>query len=44
VTRHVLSAKVVLSGAITKAISLKGISATVGAKAAILAVGGSVSE
>lgn len=44
VTRHVLSAKVVLSGSITKPISLKGVAATAGAKAAILAAGGSVSE
>jgi len=44
VTRHVLSAKVVLSGAITKAISLKGIAVTAGAKAAIVAAGGNVAE
>ena len=42
VTRHVLSAKVVLSGALTKAITLKGISVTAGAKAAIEAAGGTV--
>ena len=33
-------AKVILSGAITKAVTLKGVSATKGARAAIEAVGG----
>lgn len=37
-----LSAKVILSGKLTKAVSLKGVGATKGAKAAIEAVGGSV--
>lgn len=37
-----LSAKVILSGAITRKVSLKGIGATKGAKAAIEAAGGSV--
>ena len=44
VARHVLSAKVVLSGAITKPIFLKGVAATAGAKAAILSAGGSVAD
>lgn len=39
---HALSAKVVLSGAITRKVSLQGVGATKGAKAAIEAVGGSV--
>ena len=37
-----LGAKVILSGALTKAVTLKGIAATKGAKAAIEAAGGSV--
>ncbi len=37
-----LSAKVILSGKLTKKITLKGVGATKGAKAAIEAVGGSV--
>jgi large subunit ribosomal protein L15 len=37
-----LSAKVILSGTITRKVALKGIGATRGAKAAIEAVGGSV--
>jgi len=36
------SAKVILSGAIAKAVTLKGISATQGARAAIEAAGGSI--
>ncbi|MEO8409362.1 MAG: 50S ribosomal protein L15 [Propionivibrio sp.] len=44
VTQHALSAKVILSGAIGRAITLKGVGTTKGAKAAILAAGGSVSE
>lgn len=44
VSSHALSAKVVLSGAISKKIVLKGVGATRGAKAAIEAAGGSVSE
>jgi large subunit ribosomal protein L15 len=39
-----LSAKVILSGKITRKVNLKGIGATKGAKAAIEAVGGSVAE
>lgn len=39
-----LSAKVILSGTITRKISLKGLGATKGARAAIEAVGGSVTE
>jgi len=39
-----LSAKVILSGAITRKVVLKGVGATKGAKAAIEAVGGSVAE
>ena len=37
-----LGAKVILSGAITRAVNLKGVGATKGAKAAIEAAGGSV--
>ena len=39
-----LSAKVILSGKLTKKVALKGVGATRGAKAAIEAVGGSVAE
>ena len=39
-----LSAKVILSGKITRKVSLKGIGATKGARAAIEAAGGSVAE
>jgi len=39
-----LSAKVILSGALTRKVELKGVGATKGAKAAIEAVGGSVAE
>jgi len=39
-----LSAKVILSGTITRKVTLKGIGATKGAKAAIEAAGGSVAE
>jgi large subunit ribosomal protein L15 len=39
-----LSAKVILSGKLTKKVSLKGVGATKGAKAAIEAAGGSVAE
>lgn len=44
VSQHALSAKVVLSGGVSRKIVLKGIGATSGAKAAIEAAGGSVSE
>ena len=39
-----LSAKVILSGKLTRKVALKGVGATKGAKAAIEAVGGSVAE
>lgn len=39
-----LSAKVILAGAITRKVTLKGVGATKGAKAAIEAAGGSVAE
>lgn len=42
VTQHALSVKVVLSGEITRKVTLKGVGATKGAKAAIEAAGGSV--
>ena len=42
ISQHALSAKVVLSGAITRKVTLKGVGATKGAKAAIEAAGGSV--
>ena len=42
ITQHALSAKVVLSGEITRKVTLKGIGATKGARAAIEAAGGSV--
>ena len=44
ISQHALSAKVVLSGEITRKVVLKGVGATKGAKAAIEAAGGSVSE
>ena len=44
VSQHALSAKVVLSGEITRKVTLKGVGATKGARAAIEAAGGSVSE
>lgn len=42
VSQHALSAKVVLSGEITRKVTLKGVGATKGATAAIEAAGGSV--
>ena len=42
VSQHALSAKVVLSGEITRKVTLKGVGATKGARAAIEAAGGSV--
>jgi large subunit ribosomal protein L15 len=42
VSVHAEKAKVVLSGAITRAVTLKGIGATKGALAAITAAGGKV--
>lgn len=44
VSQHALSAKVVLSGVITRKVILKGVGATKGARAAIEAAGGSISE
>ena len=44
VTQHALSAKVILSGEITRKVTFKGVGATKGAKAAIEAAGGSVAE
>lgn len=44
ITDSMKSAKVVLSGEITKAVTLKGIKATKGAKAAIEAAGGKVED
>jgi len=44
VSAHALSAKVVLSGQISRKVVLKGVGATKGAKAAIEAAGGSVGE
>lgn len=44
VSQHALSAKVILSGELTRKVTLKGVGATKGAKAAIEAAGGSVVE
>jgi len=44
VAQNVLSAKVILSGKIERKVILRGVGATVGARAAIEAVGGSVAE
>ena len=44
VSQHALSAKVVLSGGISRKVILRGVGATKGAKAAIEAAGGSISE
>lgn len=44
VAQHALSAKVVLSGEINRKVSLKGVGATAGARAAIEAAGGSIVE
>ncbi|KAE9537769.1 50S ribosomal protein L15 [Ursidibacter arcticus] len=44
VTKDVLSAKVILSGKIEKAVVIKGLGVTKGAKAAIEAAGGSIEE
>jgi large subunit ribosomal protein L15 len=44
VSAHTLSAKVILSGEITRKVVLTGVGATKGAKAAIEAAGGSVAE
>ncbi|WP_263769972.1 50S ribosomal protein L15 [Propionivibrio soli] len=44
VSQHALSAKVILSGELKRKVTLKGVGATKGAKAAIEAAGGSVVE
>jgi len=44
VPRDVLAAKVILSGKLTRKITLKGVKATKGARAAIEAAGGSVAD
>ncbi len=44
ISQHALSAKVVLSGEITRKVVLKGVGATKGARAAIIAAGGSVAD
>jgi len=44
VTKNILRVKVILSGEITRAVNLKGIKATKGAKAAIEKVKGTISE
>ena len=44
ISQHSISCKVILSGKIERAITLKGIAASKGAKAAIEAAGGVVSE
>ncbi|MCL2656392.1 MAG: 50S ribosomal protein L15 [Betaproteobacteria bacterium] len=44
VPNDALAAKVILSGAITRKVSLRGVGATKGAKAAIEAAGGSITE
>jgi len=44
VSPRALSAKVVLAGSISRKVSLKGVGATAGARAAIEAAGGSVAE
>ena len=44
ISQHALSAKVILAGEITRKVVLKGVGATKGAKAAIEAAGGSVTE
>ncbi|MEK6749232.1 MAG: 50S ribosomal protein L15 [Pseudomonadota bacterium] len=42
ITKHITSAKIILSGAVTQAYTVKGIGVTKGAKAAIEAAGGKV--
>jgi len=44
ISKNILRVKVMLSGSIDKAVSLKGISVTKGARAAIEAVGGKIEE
>ncbi|MCT8561182.1 50S ribosomal protein L15 [Glaesserella parasuis] len=44
ITKDILSAKVILSGKVEKAVVVKGLGVTKGAKAAIEAAGGSIEE
>ncbi|MCX7175835.1 MAG: 50S ribosomal protein L15 [Proteobacteria bacterium] len=44
IAQDALSAKVILSGKLTRKVALKGVGATKGAKAAIEALGGSIAE
>lgn len=44
VSQHALAAKVILSGKIDRAVTLKGLTVTAGARAAIEAAGGSIVE
>ncbi|MCK3655186.1 50S ribosomal protein L15 [Pasteurellaceae bacterium Macca] len=44
ITKDILSAKVILSGKVEKAVVIKGLGATKGAKVAIEAAGGSIEE
>lgn len=44
VSQHALSAKIILSGEITRKVTIKGVGATKGAKAAIEAAGGCILE
>ncbi|WP_273432328.1 50S ribosomal protein L15 [Chitinibacter tainanensis] len=44
ISQHAISCKVIFSGEISRAVTLKGVAATKGAKAAIEAAGGSVAE
>ncbi len=44
ISQHALSAKVVLSGEISRKVILKGVGATAGARSAIEAAGGSVAD
>ncbi len=44
ITRNVISAKIMLSGEITKPVTVRGISVTKGARAAIEAAGGKIEE
>ncbi len=44
ITKDILAAKVILSGKVEKAVTIKGLRVTKGAKAAIEAAGGSIEE
>ncbi|MEK7990215.1 MAG: 50S ribosomal protein L15 [Thiotrichaceae bacterium] len=44
ITRNIKRAKIILSGEINKAVKIKGLAATKGAKAAIEAAGGSIEQ